>query len=129
VSAKRPQRVAEQIREVLGRGMRELRDPRVGFVTLTDVIVSPDLKHARVFVSTMQADPQPVLAGLRRAVPFLKRTLAREASLRFVPELSFRLDESVAGGFAVERILDDLRAGHEPDRDPDPDEDEDAGPA
>lgn len=86
----------------------ELRDPRVGFVTLTGIDMSPDLKHAHVYVSTLDERPEEVLRALRHAAPFLRHSLARESKLRFTPELRFSVDESVAGGFRVERLLEGL---------------------
>jgi len=78
------------------------------------VDVSPDLKHARVFVSAMQ-DREETLDGLNRAAPFLRRALARRAGLRFTPQLRFLLDESIVTGFQVEEILRDVAPEDEPD--------------
>jgi ribosome-binding factor A len=110
LSHHRHERVADRIREVLARLLREeVRDPRIGFVTLTDVRLSPDLRHARVFVSMLGGDAERRIAALRRAAAFLRRSLAREAALRFTPELQFVFDDSVAGGFRIERLLDRTR--------------------
>ena len=104
----RPERVADRIRQVLARLLQErVRDPRIGFVTLTDVRVSPDLRHARVYVSIMDDDPEPSFRALIRALPFFRQALAREAGLRYTPSLRFVMDDSVAGGFRIERLLDD----------------------
>ena len=108
----RAEKVADSIRQALARLIAEqLRDPRVGFVTVTEVQLSPDLKHARVYVSCMQDDPDGALDALNHAAGFLRRGLAREAGLRFTPELRFQTDESVMGGYRMERILEELGLG------------------
>lgn len=114
MSTHRPERIAEKIHGVLARRLRELRDPRIGFVTITDVRMSPDLKHAWVYVSILDDDPQPSFRALQHAVPFLRRTLAREAGLRHTPQLHVEIDASIATGFQVERILDDLHDAERP---------------
>ena len=101
--------ITDQDREILARLIREeLRDPRVGFVTVTDVRLSRDLRHARAFVSFLEEKPEIPLEALRHAAPFLRGRLAREAGLRHAPELSFAIDESMVEGFKVERILDEI---------------------
>lgn len=110
MSGHRSRRVGDLIREELARLLREeVRDPRIGFVTLTAVDLSPDLRHARVYVSVLQADREQALRALRRASSFLRRRLARSAGLRFTPELRFVADESVDTGFRVEGILQQLQ--------------------
>jgi len=73
-------------------------------VTLTDVALSDDLRHARVFVSVL-GDESRALAALDRARPFLRHALARQGRLRYTPELRFVLDRSAATGFRVEHLL------------------------
>ncbi len=105
MSHHRPQRVAEQIRDDLARLLREeLRDPAVGFVTLTDVVLSPDLRHARVYVSVL-GDEEQALEALDRARSFLRHGLAREGRLRYTPELRFEIDRSTTTGLRVDRLL------------------------
>lgn len=114
----RPERVADLIRETLARALlEEVRDPRIGFVTLTGVELTPDLKLARVYVSTLGpgTEREQSLAGLRRAAPFLRRTLARKAGLRFTPRLEFLFDSTLEDGSRVERLLSDLREEQPPD--------------
>lgn len=119
MSGHRAERVADQVREILSRLLREeLRDPRVGFVTVTDVALSPDLKNARVFVSFLHGDRETALATLNRAAGFLRRALAREAGLRFTPLLKFEEDTSIDRGFRVDELL--REAHREPDEDPEP---------
>ena len=111
----RPERVADVIREHLARLLREeLRDPRVGFVTITDVRVSPDLRHARGYVSQLgaAADRIASVAALNRAVPFLRRELARSALMRRTPEIVFHEDPTLESGFRVDHLLDQIRGDH-----------------
>jgi ribosome-binding factor A len=111
-------RIADQIRLELARLLREeVRDPRVGFVTLTEVDLSPDLKHARVYVTTMAEEPESTLAALKRATPFLRRSLARHAKLRYTPQLRFMIDKSVGTGFRVEELLQEIGDEEEPGSD------------
>jgi ribosome-binding factor A len=114
LSGGRADRVADRIREELARLLREeVRDPRIGFVTLTGVDLSPDLRHARVYVTILGQDREQALAALAGATPFLRRALARSAGLRFTPRLDFKHDASLDAGLRVDRILDEL--SHEQD--------------
>jgi ribosome-binding factor A len=109
MSKKRAGRVADQIRQDLAVLLREeVHDPRVGFVTLTDVDLSTDLRYARVFVSFLSDDHEESLRTLRRSATYLRKCLARAASLRFTPELRFEIDASVESGSRVDRILDEI---------------------
>jgi len=113
----RRRRVAEQVREALARALREdVRDPAVGFLTLTGVDLSPDLRHARVFVSTLTQDESrdAALAALNKSAPFLKRVLARTAGLRFVPALEFRFDPTLESGARIEALLRDVQPETDP---------------
>ena len=91
---------------------RHLKDPRLGYVTVTGVQVSRDLKFARVHVSVMGEDQirDESLKTLQRALPFLRRELGRRIRLRNVPELEFRLDESLEQASRIDRLLDDLNS-------------------
>lgn len=112
MTAHRPERVGDTIREILSRIVREeMRDPRLGFVTLTDVRVSADLHHAKVFVAAHgePAERETSVEALRRAAPFLRRALARDGRLRHTPELHFAVDEAVEKGFRVESLLREIR--------------------
>ena len=109
VGGKRVERVGERIQAELARLIREeLRDPRVGFVTVTGVTVSPDLRHARVHISVLGDEPGGSLAALDHATPFLRRELARHAGLKHTPALQFVEDVSIRGAQRIESILDDL---------------------
>jgi ribosome-binding factor A len=115
LSHHRSERLADQVHQILARLLREeVRDPSVGFVTITEVKLSSDLRHARIFVSAI-TDAEECLEGLKRAAPFLRRGLASKGGLRFTPELRFLIDESVAGGFRIQDLLDDVVPGDEAD--------------
>lgn len=109
-SIKRRRRISELIHEEISNILQfEIRDPRIGFVTVTEVEINADLTIATVYVSLLTADEeerQEILAGLESATPFLKYTLGQRVKLRHTPELCFKVDNSLA---YVERI-DDLLA-------------------
>ncbi len=110
----RSERIADLIRQELARLLREeVRDPRIGFVTITEVDLSPDLRHARVYLTTMGDDRETTLKALGGAAPFLRRSLAAACNLRFTPQLRFLFDESVETGFRVERLLQDIKTEDE----------------
>jgi len=110
-SSGRPQKLGDQIqREVSDLLMRELRDPRVGMITITSVDVSPDLSHAKVFFTLFEKDKLPdTLAGLKRASGYLRSQLARRIKLYTTPELRFEYDESVERGDRLSRLIDSTR--------------------
>jgi ribosome-binding factor A len=115
---RRGERVAEQIRAVLSDALRDdVRDRRVGFVTLTDIELSPDLKQARVFVSRLgsEAEREEAVAALNHAAPFLRRALAQRARLRYTPALRFVSDPTLERGSRVEEIIQKIHADVEPD--------------
>ena len=100
----RMRRVDEAMRAVLSDAIAMgLKDPRVGFVTVTGVKTSPDLRHARVFVSVLGSEPERAdsLQGLRSAHGYLQRRLADELTLKHTPSLSFHYDESVDHGMRI----------------------------
>lgn len=101
-------RVNELIREVLSSVIAtELKDPRVGFVTVTAVDTSPDLRSARVYVSVLgdQDQREATLAGLRSSHGFLQSRIASELRIKRTPALSFHYDESVEQGVRISRLL------------------------
>jgi ribosome-binding factor A len=105
----RMRRVDTAVRQVLGDALsQDLKDPRVGFVTVTDVSTSPDLRHARVYVSILgtPAEQQASLEGLRSAHGFLQGRVARELRLKNTPELDFILDDTAEKAFRVEKLLE-----------------------
>jgi len=104
----RSERVAGLLRRELARLIQqEIKDPGVGFVSVSDVEVSRDLSHAKVFVTVYDPDKANAsLQALRHAATFLRRRLARELRLRQVPELHFRHDDSVEQGGHIDRLLE-----------------------
>jgi ribosome-binding factor A len=105
----RMRRVDNAVRQVVGGVVaQDLKDPRVGFVTVTDVKTSPDLRHARVYVSVLgePAEREASLEGLRSAHGYLQRRVAAELHLKHTPELTFILDDTVDKAFRVEELLD-----------------------
>jgi ribosome-binding factor A len=110
----RQRRVADQIQRELAEIIRaELKDPRVGMITLTSVEVSPDLAHAKVYFTTLVDDAQrdEVLKGLKRASGFLRSELGHRVKVHNTPELHFIYDESVERGVRLSRLIDDAVAG------------------
>jgi ribosome-binding factor A len=106
----RMRRVDEAVREVLSDAIaKDLLDPRVGFVTVTAVKTSPDLRHARVYVSVLGDDETraETLVGLRSAHGFLQGRVAAELSLKHTPTLTFEYDESIDRGMRISRLIDD----------------------
>jgi ribosome-binding factor A len=119
MSGSRMRRVDEAVRAVLSDVItQELKDPRVGFVTVTAVKTSPDLRHARVFVSvlgdeTIRAES---LAGLGSAHGFLQRRIASELRLKHTPTLEFAYDDTVERGMRLSALLDEReQRGDAPD--------------
>ena len=107
----RSQRVVEQIRRELAELIRlEVKDPRVGFITLTDVEITPDYAHAKVFFTSMtgEGDVPEIQQGLRRASGFLRRELGRRIRIHTIPELHFHYDRSVEEGSRLSRLIDDV---------------------
>jgi ribosome-binding factor A len=101
-------RVNEAIREVLSDAMgHDLKDPRIGFVTVTDVKTSPDLRHARVFVTVLGGPEQreASLAGLQSAHGVLQRRVARELRMKRTPTLQFQYDKTTDRAMHIEEIL------------------------
>ena len=110
MSRGRPQKVADLIqRELSDLLRREVRDPRVGMVTLTSVDVSPDLSHAKVFFTILEKDKKDETSqALRRAASFLRSQMARRMSMYTTPELRFVYDESVERGDHLSRLIDSV---------------------
>ena len=107
----RPQRLGDLIqRELSGLIRLELRDPRVGMITITSVDVSPDLSHAKVFFTMLEKDKlEDTLHGLKRSAGFLRSQLARRIKMYTTPELRFTYDESVERGDHLSRLIDSTK--------------------
>ena len=111
-SSGRPRKLGDQIqRELSGLLARELRDPRVGMITITSVDVSPDISHAKVFFTLLEKEKlEDTVHGLRRAAGFLRTQLAKRIKLYTTPELRFEYDESVERGDRLSRLIDSALA-------------------
>lgn len=109
----RKDRVAEQIRRELAELIRtELKDPRVGMISLTDVEVTADYAHAKVFFSTLAGgDNLPaVMTGLQKASGFLRRELGKRISIHMTPQLHFVFDQSLERGADLSKLIDEALA-------------------
>jgi ribosome-binding factor A len=106
----RMRRVNEAVREVVSEGLGDLKDPRIGFVTVTGVETSPDLRHARVFVSVLgsEAKRRRTLAGLTAAHGVLQARLARQLRMKRTPQLAFEYDPTVERGVRMTQLIDEL---------------------
>jgi ribosome-binding factor A len=103
-------RVNESVRQVLSEAVGELKDPRIGFVTVTGVDTSTDLRHARVYVSVFGTEEsrQDSLAGLEAAHGVLQSRLARELRMKRTPQLAFEYDPTVERGVRMTQLIDEL---------------------
>lgn len=92
---------------------RQLKDPRIGFVSVTDVEVSVDLRHARIFVSVLgdEEAKTKTMAGLQSARRFIRGELGKRMQVRYTPELNFRLDDSIERGTRVVSLLREVSEG------------------
>ena len=110
----RSARVNEVVQQVLAEELERLSDPRLGFVTITGVAVSADLRHADVFYTVMGPPAQhaETAAGLTAAKPHLRATLGRQVRMKYLPDLHFREDPGLEQGLRIEAILREI---HEQD--------------
>lgn len=107
----RANRIGELIRsEISDLLLRHIKDPRIGFCTITRVEVSGDYRHAKVFVSVMGNEDQKklTLTGLKSALGFIRREAGKRLSLKYVPELILVLDRSLDYGFQIDKLLKEL---------------------
>jgi ribosome-binding factor A len=106
----RMRRVNESLRRVLSEAVGELKDPRIGFVTITGVETSPDLRNARVYVSVLGSERKRArsLAGLSAAHGVLQARVSRELHLKRTPLLAFEYDRSVEQGVRMSQLIDEL---------------------
>lgn len=110
MSGSRMRRVDEAVRAVLSDVItREIKDPRVGFVTVTAVKTSPDLRHARVFVSVLGDDEERAdsLVALQAAHGFLQRRIGSELRLKHTPTLAFQYDDAIDRGMRLTELIDE----------------------
>jgi ribosome-binding factor A len=106
--SQRVRRVNESVKEILAETLRQVKDPRIGFVTITDVRTTTDLKHCEVFYTVLPDDPdtrQRTEEGLRSASPVLRRELGARLRTRNTPDLQFTHDPVPEQGRRIERLL------------------------
>jgi ribosome-binding factor A len=111
----RMRRVNEAVREVISEGLGELKDPRVGFVTVTGVETSPDLRQATVFVSVLGTERKRdrTLEGLAAAHGVLQARVARQLRMKRTPQLTFQYDPTVEQGVRMTQLIDELAPNDE----------------
>lgn len=111
----RMERVQKLARQVLGELIHDLKDPRIGFATVTAVRVTRDLRHAHVFVSVLGTDEEQkaTMAGLESAKPYLRTELGHQMRLKYLPDLRFELDHMTEDALRVEKILHDIHLEEE----------------
>ncbi|HQD40067.1 MAG TPA: 30S ribosome-binding factor RbfA [Bacillota bacterium] len=113
MSSQRSLRVAEEIKKELSQIIQsEMKDPRLGFLSVTDVEISQDLRYVKAFVSILGSDKERevTLGVLQRASGFLRTELGKRVRLRHTPELSFHLDTSIEQGAKIEKLLRELES-------------------
>lgn len=108
----RMRKVNELLREVIADAVTDLKDPGIGFLTITGVDTSPDLRNAHVYYSVLGTQEEIAETGeaLDRAAPRIQSIAGREIRLKFTPRLTFRLDPSVGEGLKIDRLLHDLES-------------------
>ena len=122
--SERLRRVNESVRAVVAEGLGDLKDPRIGMVTVTGAVVSPDLGEARIFVSVFGSEKKrrATLAGLDSARGVLQAKINRELSLRRTPTLTFAYDDSFERGVRMTKLIDEVAADLPVDRLPEDNE-------
>jgi ribosome-binding factor A len=103
-------KVNELVREVVADAVTDLKDPRIGFVTITGAETSPDLRHAVVYYSVMGTDEEKAdtAVALARATPRIQSAIGTETRLRYTPKLTFEVDPSIDQGIRISQILTEL---------------------
>lgn len=122
VASYRMRRVNEALKEIIGTALsQQLKDPRIGFVTVTGVETAPDFSHAKVFISVYgkQSEKDSTMEGLRAARSFLQRVIGDELALKRTPTLDFVYDGTIDRGMRIQAILrssgvEELTPGHDP---------------
>lgn len=115
----RPEKVANEMRQYISTIIHEeLKDPRIGFITITKVEVSPDIRNAKVFFSVLgsKEEKERAIEGLNSAAGFIRKLLGAKLRVKFTPELIFRLDESAEYSLHLKEIFDKLNKEKEKNR-------------
>ena len=111
--SRRTERLNQFLREEISELLRQAKDPRLdSFVTITEVSISPDLRHAKIFVSVLgdEKEQERVLTGLASASRFFRRQLAPRLTMRLIPELAFVRDDSIEHGSHLLQIIDQVES-------------------
>ena len=118
MATRRQRKVAELLHEEISQLIQfQTQDPRLGFVTITGVDVSPDLRQARVYFTILDNDDAGIketLAGLNSAAPFFRHQLGQSLSLRHIPELTFHYDTSLENALKIDSLLDSIKDEYPP---------------
>jgi ribosome-binding factor A len=107
----RPKRLGELLKkEISDLILREIKDPRIGFVSITEVELTPDLRHAKVFISVLgsESERKATLAGLRSATGFIRREIGNRLRLKYIPELNIIYDNSIEHGSRILELIDSV---------------------
>jgi len=113
---KRAIRVGELLKEEISQiVLREMKDPRIGFVSITDVEVSGDLRHAKVFISVYGDDKEKeeTLEGLQQAQGYVRKLVGERVKIHHIPEIIFRYDDSIENGVHISKLIKDLKQSGE----------------
>jgi ribosome-binding factor A len=114
--SRRLERLNEQMRRDISEILRnEVKDPRVGLITVTEARVSSDLSYARLYVRALDGNEEGMLEGLKAATPYIRRELGKRLSIRHIPELRFEADRALENALHIEKLLSEVRV---PDEDP-----------
>jgi ribosome-binding factor A len=110
-------KVNELLREVIAEAVSDLKDPGIGFITITGVDTSPDLRVAFVYYSVLGTDEEVAesAAALERATPRIQSIAGRQIRMKYTPKLTFRLDPSISEGLKIDRLLHELEATEDDD--------------
>ncbi len=114
--SQRCHRIGDQLRgEISAMLQRDIKDPRIGFVTIMDVEVSPDLSHATVYFTVFGSEPEKAetLAGLQSTASFMRREMGRRLHLKRIPQLHFRYDKTTDKGAHMEEIFGQIKREEE----------------
>lgn len=113
MSQYRSERIKAQLKEVLSDIFRQMKDPRLGFASVTGLELSGDLRHLKVFVSVLGSDDEKkqTIKALDNATGFIRSELGQRMQLRHTPEVIFRLDDSIEHGAHINKLLKDIERG------------------
>ena len=122
---RRLERLNEQVKREISEILRtEVRDPRVGLVTVTEARCAPDLSFARIYVRPLGGEEEDLFAGLEKATPYIRRELGKRLSVRHVPELRFEPDRALEHALHIEKLLSEVLPREDAKAEPDIADDE-----